>query len=154
MSDARTKEIIDEWEDIMEDRNPTHIGERFVRFMSLDEFYSLKIGETLTNNKRHSTHAPSSSVGFCFLPAEGDGRKDIKRYAEFLVGVVSDEVAVVFKNRHAELTDNWGVYADPEGWGDQSMVVDEVCTERYSKRSMVPIYAYGDPFGKILKLDV
>ena len=44
-----TKDIEQE----LEKEEPTFVGERFIRFMSLEEYYRLIEGQVLVNNARH-----------------------------------------------------------------------------------------------------
>ena len=96
---------------------------KIFRFMSKEEFDKLLAGETLVNNKNHK--ANTNSIGFCFM-------KDDPEYCyEFLSGIVSDEVCVVFETKK-ELNKSFGIYADPSGSFFDNIAKDEYCTEEYS----------------------
>lgn len=96
---------------------------KIFRFMSKEEFDKLLAGEILVNNKKHD--ANTNSIGFCFM--EGD-----PEYCyEFLSGIVSDEVCVVFETKK-ELNKSFGIYADPNGFFYDTITQDEYCTEEYN----------------------
>ena len=94
--------------------------------MSKKEFDKLIEGEILTNNKHHNGR--TSSVGFCFMKVDDNEPE----YAyDFLSGIVSDDVCVVFETRK-KLTKSYGIYASPTGGFFDSIVEDEYCTNKYS----------------------
>ena len=68
---------------------------RVFRFMSMDEFKKYQIGDTLSNDKKHPDYGQKTeSVGFCFMVYDDY----YPEYAyEFLSGIVSDDVCVVFE---------------------------------------------------------
>ena len=105
------------------------------RFMSMDEFKKYQIGDTLSNNKNHHDYGQKTeSVGFCFM--------DCDDYCpecayEFLSGIVSDDVCVVFEVDESLLIKSSGTYAaslidDDVSWFS-TMDVDEYCCQSYDK---------------------
>jgi len=125
---------------------PTHVGERFLRFMGANEYYRLLAGEELTNGSSHKD-CKTDSVGFCFLRVgdewwNGMGGNPVHDAYEFLSGIVSDFVAVEFVNANTSLKDSYGVYADPLGDWDDLIAVDEYSAVKYDKYSMVPLKAH------------
>ena len=65
------------------------------RFMSKDEYEKLIKGKELKNDWVHDGH--TDSIGFCFMPYEQDKPEDAYQY---LSGIVSPEVCVVFSTSH------------------------------------------------------
>lgn len=120
---------------------PTHVGELFMRFMSLSEYDKLMKGVELFNERRHASHANSSSEGFCFMSVKSmeEAESTVRYCHEYLSGIVSDDVAVIFRNESAHLMDSWGVYADPYGDYYDLIYVDEFCTKCYDRDSMIPV---------------
>lgn len=99
---------------------------KLFRFMSKKEFDKLIKGEVLTNNKEHKGH--TNSKGFCFMDVEDNSPE----YAyEFLSGIVSDDVCVVFET-DKKLKKSYGVYADPYGRFFDTITENEYCTKKYS----------------------
>lgn len=103
---------------------------RVIRFMSRKELLKYLRGEELVNNKEHTGR--TNSIGFCFLKYKNG---DEYYYQQFLSGVVSDEVAVVF-NTKKKLKKSYGIYADPYGNFFDTIEIDEYSTTRYSKEDM------------------
>ena len=131
--------------------SPTHVGERFIRFMGADEFYALIEGKELEQHTDHSKKSRTNSKGFCFLRLgdewdrwghEGE-EASIEEAHRFLSGIVSDFAAVVFVNESASLKDGCGTYADPydDDWYAR-IYVDEFSTTSYDRESMRPVRAY------------
>ena len=121
-------------------QTPTHTGEYFARFMSLAEYDKLMKGVKLVNERNHSSHARTSSKGFCFIQVDPDDAEDDISYAyQFLSGIVSNDIAVIFRNESANLVDSYGQYADPYGGWYDTICVDEFCTDEYDMYSMVPV---------------
>lgn len=108
---------------------------RVFRFMSMDEFKKYQIGDTLSNDKKHhDCGQKTDSVGFCFMDC--DDHCPECAY-EFLSGIVSDDVCVVFEVDESLLTKSEGTYAAPlinddVGWFS-TMNVDEYCCQSYDK---------------------
>ena len=96
------------------------------RFMSRKEFYKLINGEKLINKTKHEGH--TNSVGFCFM-----GGIPEECY-EFLSGIVSDEVCVIFET-NKELKETYRIYADPFGSFFETITRDEYCTTTYNKEN-------------------
>jgi len=116
---------------------------RYLWFMSSDEYDALMRGETLENETDHAKKAWSRSKGFCFFPVGGhddDYAHSIDYYYEFASGIVSEDVCVVFESNGAELRESKGTYADPCGGFFDTIRVEEFCTERYDRETMVPLY--------------
>ena len=97
------------------------------RFMSIGEFQKLLTGETLKNDTQHK--AATTSVGFCFMSREVI---DPESAYDFLAGVVSSDVCVVFKTAK-DLVKSSGLYADPDGFFSGMIVIDEYCTTEYNR---------------------
>lgn len=94
------------------------------RFMSKKEFDKLINGEELINKTKHQGN--TNSVGFCFM-------EDDPEYCyEFLSGVVSEDVCVIFETDE-ELNQTYGIYADPCGSFFDTIVKDEYCINKYDK---------------------
>ena len=142
----------------MEERKaPTHVGERFMRYMGAEEYYKLLAGETLVNDVRHCTHARSSSEGFCFLPMDGEDAyawsdaEETMLYvpevaAHFISGIVGEFALVEFVNASEHMTEGFGVYADPYGGWDDRIGVTEYSTTEYDRDSMRPVAVTFYPF--------
>lgn len=98
------------------------------RFMSLKEFKNLIKGKDLINKTKHSGR--TNSQGFCFMKTIDNSPEEA---FEFLSGVVSDEVCVIFNTRK-RLKKTWGVYADPYGMFFDTITEDEYCTDKYNNK--------------------
>ena len=135
---------------------PTHVGDRLFRFMSHDEYDMLMSGEVMFSSRNHAARSRTASKGFCFLTVRdirdilgfygANGIEDwrtVQFAYEFLSGIVSDDVCVMFENVTTHLEDSYGVYADPmtDDWYGR-ITVPEVCTDAYSIHSMRPICAF------------
>lgn len=99
---------------------------KIFRFMSKKEFEKYKNGEILKNNTKHSGF--TDSVGFCFMNIEDVDPEDAY---EFLSGIVSDDICVVFET-DKKMKKSWGQYADPYGSFFDTIVKTEYCTNQYS----------------------
>lgn len=107
------------------------------RFMSKKEFNKYLKGEELINKKKHKGY--TNSEGFCFMDCEDYEPEDAYM---FLSGIVSTGVCVVFETKK-ELTNSYGIYADPYGALFDSFTSDEYCIEKYSKKDFKLIkYCY------------
>lgn len=128
------------------------------RYMSRKEFDAVWNGEELINDMDHGARrAKTNSVGFCFLGEEGDGNpySPIDSY-QFLSGIVSDDILVEFEVLdESSLTESWGVYADPcwNHW-DDTIIVKEYCTTRYSSETLKPLRYTPDVGFDICEKDV
>lgn len=131
------------------DAIPNHVGEYFVRFMSLDEYNKLMGGSILLNNTNHASHALTNSIGFCFVKVSGpDDIEGISELYDMISGIVSDECCVVFRNDSCQLVDGYGVYADPySDYYYDKVCVDEFSTTFYSRETMTPLRTFYGPFG-------
>lgn len=151
-------EIADEIGDEMS-VNTDYLGEVFLRFMSLDEWYLLREYRVLTNNTNHSRYCKTGSKGFCFLRigddwfegAETETETDAVNSAyRFLSGIVSEDVAVVFVNDGAAIRHSVACYADPFGSYYDCIAVDEYYTNEYDRDTMVPVRTYFNNDGRWL----
>jgi hypothetical protein len=126
--------------------DPTNVGDYYVRFMSMGEYYALMEGNELVNKTKHYRGHRTASFGFCFMPIDRskDVKNQVRDFHEFLVGVACDEIAVVLRNEACAMTESYGVYADPWGDWDDVQFVTEFCTTQYDRSSMVPVEAFWD----------
>lgn len=99
---------------------------KIFRFMSKNEFDKLIQGEILKNNKIHQGN--TNSIGFCFMKVE-DNTPEFAY--EFLSGIVSDDVCVVFET-NKKLTKSYGIYANPYGNFFSTITEDEYCIKEYN----------------------
>lgn len=118
----------------------------FFRFMSLKEFNKLTAHIDIIGTSDFSTKR-TASKGVCFMSTEDF----TPEYAyEFLRGIVSKEVVVIFENISASMNESWGVYADPCGGYFDTFVATEYCTNYYNDSILKPIkYGVIDSFGDI-----
>lgn len=122
---------------------------KLFRFMSKDEFEKLINGEELANEKEHAGH--TDSIGFCFMPYKED--EDIEYAYEYLSGIVTDDIVVVFETDKNNLNKSWGIYADPYGHFFHTITETEYCTTNYNKNTF-KILKYGvniDKYGLNIK---
>lgn len=111
---------------------------RLLRFMSRAELDKFLAGELLENTTDHHLDLGqrTDAIGFCFL----DYDKYDEQYAyHFLSGIVSQDVAAVFEiddDMVKGLKRGQGTFADPNGRLMDSMLVDELSTERYHNKAM------------------
>lgn len=111
---------------------------KLFRFMSKDEFEKLINGEELVNEKEHTGH--TDSIGFCFMSYKED--EDIEYAYEYLSGIVTDDIVVVFETDKNNLNKSWGIYADPYGHFFDTITETEYCTTNYNKNTF-KILKYG-----------
>lgn len=130
-------------------------GTRYVfRYMSEKEFYLVTSGNVIVG-KRHF-RARTNSSGVCFLPSEVEFYSNGIKYQftpeqcfEFMSGIVCDEVLVKFEVIDADLTESYGVYADPIdlGWFSR-ITITELCIPYYDMEMLKPVaYAVRDDEG-------
>ena len=134
-----------------------------IRFMSYPEFAKLRNGETLVNNTDHGAIGRhTNSKGFCFFDLDGLDYlpEKIDEILEYASGIVSEDVAVIFDSRYADLHKGYGIYANPYSWDFFSTIcVDEYSIEEYNKTVLQPLYYsenirnvyWGDEYAKILE---
>lgn len=138
----------------MEKKKLIRKGEKYVfRYMSEKEFNLVTSGNVIVG-KRHFK-ARTNSSGICFLPAKVEFYSNGIKYEftpeqcfEFLYGIVSDDVLVKFEVIDADLTESYGVYADPidHGWFSR-ITITELCIPYYDREMLKPVaYAIQDPF--------
>ena len=106
--------------------------------MSKQEFEKLMNGEKLFNKKRHKGR--TGSTGFCFMQYKG--YEDIRYSYEYLSGIVTDDIVVVFETNKKNIKESWGIYADPYGSFFDTITETEYCTTQYSKDTF-KILKYG-----------
>lgn len=106
---------------------------KLFRFMSKKEFDVLMKGDKLINNKIHTGY--TNSVVFCFMEGDTD---DAEYSYQFLCGIVSDEVCVIFET-DKKLTKSWGRYANPYGSFFDTMTETEYCTNEYDLEDFKPL---------------
>ena len=111
---------------------------KLFRFMSKDEFEKLINGEKLVNGKKHPGN--TDSIGFCFMPYKED--EDIEYAHEYLSGIVTEDIIVVFETDKNNLNKSWGIYADPYGHFFDTITETEYCTTNYNKNTF-KILKYG-----------
>ena len=102
---------------------------KIFRYMSTNEFLKFVNGEELTNKTKHEEYR-TTSIGFCFM--EGDIYEAESAY-DFLKGIVSDEVCVIFKT-NKKLNNSYGIYSDPYGSFFSTVDRDELCTTSYNNK--------------------
>ena len=117
---------------------------KLYRFMSFDEFTKLTAGCDIVGRKRYA--ARTSSTGVCFMKEEVPCRDYVihpEGYLSFLSGIVCDDVMVEFEC-NCDVTDSWGVYADPSFDADyyDTFDVNEVCVPSYNRETMIPVRYY------------
>ena len=109
------------------------------RFMSMREFDKMNAYCPITGKK--SFAARTKSTGVCFM-SEEDYQPNYA-YA-FLKGIVSADIVVEFEVDPSELTESWGIYADPLGDYFDTIEAREYCAPSYDRERFVPV-RYGIP---------
>lgn len=111
---------------------------KLFRFMSKKEFEKLVNGEKLINKKKHKGR--TGSTGFCFMQYKED--ENIRYSYEYLSGVVTNDIIVVFETNKKNVKESWGIYADPNGSFFDTITETEYCTTQYDKDTF-KIVKYG-----------
>ncbi len=110
------------------------------RFMSKMEFFDYLFGETLCNDKVHTSN--TNSVGFCFLSLED--WKPATAY-HFMTGIADMEICAVFEANLEDLNQTYGVYRDPRTVFHNIMKTKEYCTTKYNKQTF-KLVKYARPY--------
>ena len=115
------------------------------RYMSEKEFNLVTSGNVIVGKRYFK--ARTNSSGVCFLPDRVKFHSDGIEYEfspeqcfEFMSGIVCDEVLVKFEVVDADLTESYGVYADPinQDWFAR-ISIKELCIPYYDRDMLKPV---------------
>lgn len=121
---------------------------KYYRFMSVEEYNKVINHWDMTSTTEFGANYRTDSVGFCFIREDlsvlsSQGYEiTIEKMYSFLMGIVSSSMLVEFEAADDTLfKQGYGVYADPFGRWEDTIVIDEYSTTFYNDEILKPVRA-------------
>lgn len=118
------------------------------RFMSHNEFRLYQAGALIEGRPQYALFSGNRGEAVvCFLPVDGgvaDAPEEAELALEYLSGIVSRDICAVFRSKTSGHERRRSQYADPYGSFFDTISVEEICCQSYSKATHI-LMAYCAP---------